>query len=77
MGDYTNFYLGSTTVAGDLAGLLFVSLSVAPQRLSGGRSAEQQAIAATGTGTGPGRLTAAAVTSGPPAAPAAAARDTR
>ena len=47
MGDYTNFYLGSTTVAGALAGLLFVSLSVAPQRLSGGRSAEQQAIAAT------------------------------
>ena len=35
MGDYTNFYLGSTTVAGALAGLLFVSLSVAPQRLSG------------------------------------------
>lgn len=47
MGDYTNFYLGSTTVAGALAGLLFVSQSVAPQRLSGGRSAEQQAIAAT------------------------------
>jgi hypothetical protein len=47
VGDYTNFYLGSTTVAGALAGLLFVSLSVAPQRVEGGRPAEQQAIAAT------------------------------
>lgn len=47
MGDYTNFYLGSVTVAGALAGLLFVSLSVAPQRVEGGRSAEQQAVAAT------------------------------
>ena len=30
---YTNFFLGSTTVSGALTGLLFVSLSVAPQRL--------------------------------------------
>jgi hypothetical protein len=29
---YTNFLVGSTTVAGALAGLLFVALSVAPQR---------------------------------------------
>ncbi len=47
MGDYTNFYLGSVTVAGALAGLLFVALSVAPQRLSGDRSAEHQAVAGT------------------------------
>ena len=47
VGDYTNFYLGSVTVAGALAGLLFVALSVAPQRLSGGQSAEHQAIAGT------------------------------
>lgn len=74
VGDYPNFYLGSVTVAGALAGLLFVSLSVAPQRMEGRRPAEHQAIAGTAY---PGRLTAAAVTSGPPAAPAAAARDTR
>jgi hypothetical protein len=47
VGDYPNFYLGSVTVAGALAGLLFVALSVAPQRLAGGRSAEHQAIAGT------------------------------
>ena len=47
VGDYTNFYLGSVTVAGALAGLLFVALSVAPQRLSGSRPAEHQAIAGT------------------------------
>ena len=48
MASYTNFFLSSTTVAGALAGLLFVALSVAPQRLVGATaSAEQQAIAAT------------------------------
>ena len=44
---YTNFFVGSTTVAGALAGLLFVALSVAPERLMGEGSTEQQAIAAT------------------------------
>lgn len=44
---YTNFFLGSVTVAGALTGLLFVALSVAPQRLTGGDSVEHQAVAAT------------------------------
>jgi hypothetical protein len=44
---YTNFFLGSVTVAGALTGLLFVALSVAQARGRGLKSAEHQAVAAT------------------------------
>jgi uncharacterized membrane protein len=44
---YTNFFLGSVTVAGALTGLLFVALSVAQARGRGVQSAEHQAVAAT------------------------------
>ncbi len=44
---YTNFFLGSVTVAGALTGLLFVALSVAQSRGRGLESAERQAVAAT------------------------------
>jgi hypothetical protein len=44
---YTNFFLGSVTVAGALTGLLFVALSVAQARGRGLESAEHQAVAAT------------------------------
>jgi hypothetical protein len=48
MEPYTNFFLGSVTVAGALTGLLFVALSLAPQRLTGdSASVEYQSIAAT------------------------------
>jgi hypothetical protein len=45
---YTEFFSGSATVAGALVGLLFVALSVAPQRLRHvAGSMEHQAMAAT------------------------------
>jgi len=45
---YTEFFSGAATVAGAPVGLLFVALSVAPERLRGSAaSVEHQAIAAT------------------------------
>jgi hypothetical protein len=45
---YTNFFLGSTTVAGALTGLLFVAVSIAPGRMIGPEaSAELRSVAAT------------------------------
>ena len=44
---YSEFFSASVTVAGALVGLLFVALSLAPERLRDSRSVEHQAIAAT------------------------------
>jgi len=44
---YADFFEGSATVAGALVGLLFVALSLSPERLRDNRSIEHQSIAAT------------------------------
>jgi hypothetical protein len=43
---YADFFEGSATVAGALIGLLFVALSLSPERLRDNRSIEHQSIAA-------------------------------
>ena len=47
MTTYADFFEGSATVAGALIGLLFVALSLAPERLRDNRSIEHQSIAAS------------------------------
>ena len=47
MATYADFFERSATVAGALIGLLFVALSLSPERLRDARSVEHQAIAAT------------------------------
>lgn len=44
---YSNFFVGSLTVAGALTGLLFVALSVAQEHADVSQSQERQAVAAT------------------------------
>jgi hypothetical protein len=44
---YSAFFTGAATVAGALVGLLFVALSLSPERLRDSGSVEHQAIAAT------------------------------
>ena len=47
MASYSPFFGGAATVAGALIGLLFVALSLNPERLRDARSVEHQAIAAS------------------------------
>ena len=47
MASYSEFFSASVTVAGALVGLLFVALSLSPERLRDAASVEHQAIAAT------------------------------
>ena len=47
MDSYSAFFTGAATVAGALIGLLFVALSLSPERLRDSGSVEHQAIAAT------------------------------
>ncbi len=47
MTTYADFFEGSATVAGALIGLLFVALSLSPERLRDNRSIEHQSIAAS------------------------------